>query len=61
MIAMHKICRCPHYGKQENIDRLAYAKNHVFYCRSCGEIIKIDEGIWQSTFCAGNTRKRNGC
>lgn len=42
IIIMVKKCRCPYCGAWENMDRLLYAKNHVFHCRKCGEIIKID-------------------
>lgn len=35
--------RCPNCGGFENLDRLMYAKSHVFYCRHCGERINILE------------------
>lgn len=33
--------RCPNCGGFENLDRLNYAKNHVYHCRHCGELINI--------------------
>ncbi|MPM08950.1 hypothetical protein SDC9_55266 [bioreactor metagenome] len=33
--------RCPNCGGFENLDRLNYAKKHVFHCRHCGERINI--------------------
>jgi len=36
-----KKLRCPNCGGFENLDRLIYAKNHVFYCRHCGEKLNI--------------------
>lgn len=36
-----KKLRCPNCGGFENLDRLMYAKNHVFHCRHCGEKINI--------------------
>ena len=38
-----KKLRCPNCGSFENLDRLMYAKNHVFYCRHCGRKINISE------------------
>ena len=35
--------RCPNCGGFENLDRLMYAKNHVYHCRHCGERIDIIE------------------
>ncbi len=32
---------CPNCGVTENLDRLIYAKKHIYHCRHCGEIIKI--------------------
>lgn len=37
-----KYLRCPACGGFENLERLSYAENHVYHCRHCGEIIKID-------------------
>ncbi len=42
LIFMLKKCKCPHCGKFENIDRLMYARKHVFHCRNCGKIIEIE-------------------
>ena len=36
-----KKLRCPNCGGFENLDRLMYAKNHVFHCMHCGEKINI--------------------
>jgi DNA-directed RNA polymerase subunit RPC12/RpoP len=36
-----KRLRCPNCGGYENLDRLMYAKNHVFHCKHCGEKIDI--------------------
>ena len=36
-----KYLRCPHCGGFENLERLLYAKKHIYHCRHCGEIIKI--------------------
>ena len=33
--------KCPKCGGFENLDRLFYAKNHLYRCRHCGELIKI--------------------
>lgn len=33
--------RCPKCGGFENLDRLFYVKDHLYYCRHCGERIKI--------------------
>jgi len=33
--------RCPHCGGFENLERLLYAKKHIYHCMHCGEIIKI--------------------
>lgn len=33
--------RCPHCDGIENLDRFFYAKHHTYYCRHCGEIIRI--------------------
>ena len=35
--------RCPNCGGFENLDRLSYAKNHVYHCRHCGERINISQ------------------
>ncbi|KAJ53584.1 DNA-directed RNA polymerase subunit RPC12/RpoP [Clostridium tetanomorphum] len=42
LIIMFKKCRCPYCGTRENMERLLYAKNHIFHCRKCGQIIEID-------------------
>ncbi len=34
--------RCPHCGTFENLERLFYAKTHVYHCRHCGERIEIE-------------------
>ena len=36
-----KYLRCPHCGCFENLERLLYAKKHIYHCSHCGEIIKI--------------------
>ncbi len=36
-----KKLRCPNCGGFENLERLMYAKKHVFYCRHCGERINV--------------------
>lgn len=33
--------RCPQCGGFENLDRLFYVRDHLYYCRHCGERIKI--------------------
>jgi late competence protein required for DNA uptake (superfamily II DNA/RNA helicase) len=33
--------RCPHCKGFENLERLMYAKNHVYYCRHCGKRLVI--------------------
>lgn len=33
--------RCPNCRGYENLDRLMYAKNHVFHCKNCGEKINV--------------------
>lgn len=33
--------RCPRCGTFTNLDRLLYAKTHVYHCHGCGEIIRI--------------------
>lgn len=38
-----KKLRCPNCGGFENLDRLMYAKNHVFHCKHCGARIDISE------------------
>lgn len=38
-----KKLRCPNCRGFENLDRLIYAKKHVFHCRYCGEKINILE------------------
>ena len=37
-----KHLRCPRCGGFENLERLFYAKSHVYHCRHCGQIIKIE-------------------
>ena len=34
--------RCLHCGTFENLERLFYAKTHVYHCRHCGERIEIE-------------------
>ena len=41
IILDRKKLRCPNCGGFENLDRLMYAKNHVFHCMHCGEKINI--------------------
>lgn len=41
IILDNKRLRCPNCGGYENLDRLMYAKNHMFYCKHCGERIDI--------------------
>ena len=36
-----KYLRCQHCGGFENLERLLYAKKHIYHCSYCGEIIKI--------------------
>ena len=36
-----KRLRCPNCGGYENLDRLIYAKNHIFHCRHCGKKLDI--------------------
>jgi DNA-directed RNA polymerase subunit RPC12/RpoP len=36
-----KRLRCPECGGFENLDRLMYAKNHVYHCKRCGERLII--------------------
>ena len=36
-----KKLRCPNCGGFENLERLMYAKKHVFHCRHCGERINV--------------------
>jgi DNA-directed RNA polymerase subunit RPC12/RpoP len=36
-----KKLRCPECGGFENLDRLMYAKNHVYHCKQCGERLII--------------------
>jgi len=38
-----KKLRCPNCGGFENLERLMYAKKHVFHCQHCGERINISE------------------
>ena len=38
-----KRLRCPNCGGFENLDRLLYAKNHIYHCRHCGERISISK------------------
>lgn len=41
LILDKKKLRCPECGGFENLDRLSYAKKHVYHCRHCGERINI--------------------
>ena len=38
-----KYLRCPHCGGFENLERLFYAKKHIYHCSHCGEIIEIEK------------------
>lgn len=38
-----KYLRCPHCGGFENLERLLYAKKHIYHCRHCGEIIEFEK------------------
>ena len=33
--------KCPKCCGYKNLDRLFYARNHLYHCRHCGELIKI--------------------
>ena len=36
-----KFLRCPHCSGFINLDRLFYARKHVYHCMHCGEIMNI--------------------
>lgn len=38
-----KYLRCPHCGGVTNLERLFYAKSHIYHCSHCGEIIRIEK------------------
>lgn len=42
VLLMIKNCRCPYCNTWENMDRLTYARSHIYHCRGCGQIIEID-------------------
>lgn len=35
--------RCPYCSHFINLERLFYARKHVYYCAHCGEIIKVEK------------------
>ena len=35
--------RCPHCSGFINLDRLSYAKKHIYHCNHCGKRIEIDK------------------
>ena len=41
IIIDRKKLRCPSCGAFTNLDRLNYAKSHIYHCSHCGEIINI--------------------
>lgn len=42
-VAIDRKClRCPHCSSFTNLDRLSYAKKHIYYCNHCGERIEIE-------------------
>ena len=38
-----KYLRCPNCSGFTNLDRLLYAKEHIYYCSHCGKIIDIEK------------------
>ena len=38
-----KCLRCPHCSGFTNLDRLSYAKVHIYHCSHCGERIEIEK------------------
>lgn len=42
IIIDRRYLRCPNCGSFTNIDRLLYAKNHIYHCHGCGERITVE-------------------
>lgn len=42
MLIDRKYLRCPRCSGFTNLDRLSYAKTHIYHCSHCGEIIEIE-------------------
>ena len=38
-----KYQRCPYCNGFTNLDRLSYAKKHVYYCNHCGKRLEVEE------------------
>lgn len=41
-----KYLRCPHCASFTNLDRLFYARKHIYHCHNCGKRIEIKE-VWR--------------
>lgn len=33
--------KCPYCGGKENLERITFAINHLYYCRHCGKNIEV--------------------
>lgn len=41
IVMILKSLQCPHCGKMETLINLTYSINHQYFCRHCGQQIKI--------------------